>query len=167
MYYFSLDSEDYTCYPDEKEILLQAGLIFDVVSIHEESVKKGSLDKITIIKLRTSERKIKNYNRCSLIKLLVPFIFYFIWIFQYVIFKNWPGQKNREEFFEKKVYTDKTIKILEITSWTYIIIFNIGNIININDYKWFKNKLILASVVSYFIAQVIFQVLVHLTYKYK
>lgn len=167
MYYFSLDSEDYTCYPDEKEILLQAGLIFDVVSIHEESVKKGSLDKITIIKLRTSERKIKNYNRCSLIKLLVPFIFYFIWIFQYVIFKNWPGQKNREEFFENKVYTDKTIKILEITSWTYIIIFNIGNIVNINDYKWFKNKLILASVVSYFIAQVIFQVLVHLTYKYK
>ena len=167
MYYFSLDSEDYTCYPDEKEILLQAGLIFDVVSIHEESVKKGSLDKITIIKLRTSERKIKNYNRCSLIKLLVPFIFYFIWIFQYVIFKNWPGQKNREEFFENKVYTDKTIKILEITSWTYIIIFNIGNIININDYKWFKNKLILASVVSYFIAQVIFQVLVYLTYKYK
>ena len=81
MYYFSLDSEDYTCYPDEKEILLQAGLIFDVVSIHEESVKKGSLDKITIIKLRTSERKIKNYNRCSTIKLLVPFIFYFIWTF--------------------------------------------------------------------------------------
>ena len=81
MYYFSLDSEDYTCYPDEKEILLQAGLIFDVVSIHEESVKKGSLDKITIIKLRTSERKIKNYNRCSKIKLLFPFIFYFIWIF--------------------------------------------------------------------------------------
>ena len=29
-HYFSLDTKDYSCYPEEQEILLQAGLIFNV-----------------------------------------------------------------------------------------------------------------------------------------
>ena len=31
-YYISLDKEDYSVYPDEKEILLQAGLMAEVKS---------------------------------------------------------------------------------------------------------------------------------------
>jgi hypothetical protein len=31
--YFSLDSEKYSCYPDEKEILLQAGIMTEIESI--------------------------------------------------------------------------------------------------------------------------------------
>jgi len=35
----NLDSDDYTCYPDEKEVLLQAGLTAEVVKVEVETNK--------------------------------------------------------------------------------------------------------------------------------
>lgn len=32
-HYFSLDSESYTPYPDEQEILLQAGLVGELINV--------------------------------------------------------------------------------------------------------------------------------------
>ena len=55
-HYFSLDTTEFTNYPEEKEILLQAGLIFQFVSIEQ------GLD-ITIINLKTSEAMIRNFKR--------------------------------------------------------------------------------------------------------
>jgi hypothetical protein len=39
-HYISLDREDYTCYPDEKEILLQAGITGQIDTI-ESTNEKG------------------------------------------------------------------------------------------------------------------------------
>lgn len=50
-YYFYLDSSDYTCYPDEKEILLQSGLKFKLKSVEYEKEKD-----LIIVSLYTSER---------------------------------------------------------------------------------------------------------------
>ena len=38
-HYVSLDREEFTCYPDEKEVLLQAGLTAEVQSIETEDWK--------------------------------------------------------------------------------------------------------------------------------
>ena len=35
-HYFSLDTDQYSCYPDEKEILLQAGIIAKILRIDFE-----------------------------------------------------------------------------------------------------------------------------------
>ena len=56
-YYFSLDSKDYSNYPEENEILLQAGLIFEyhghsVINLTQETT-------ITEIYLSTSEKLVK------------------------------------------------------------------------------------------------------------
>ena len=53
-YYFALDSDKYTVYPDEQEILLQAGLVFQIVSVREEGY-------LTVIEMRSSEKKIDAY----------------------------------------------------------------------------------------------------------
>jgi hypothetical protein len=34
-YYINLNRDDYTCYPEEKEILLEAGLTAQIVSVEE------------------------------------------------------------------------------------------------------------------------------------
>ena len=33
MFYFQLDSDDYSIYPDEKEVLLDTGMRFDIIKI--------------------------------------------------------------------------------------------------------------------------------------
>lgn len=54
-HYFSLDSSEYTLYPDEEEVLLQAGLIVQVDEVQEE---KG----MTIFQVHTSEKLMaRNY----------------------------------------------------------------------------------------------------------
>ena len=49
-YYFCLDKEEYTLYPYEKEVLLQAGLIAKV-----ESVEVSEEGKLTTFKLFISD----------------------------------------------------------------------------------------------------------------
>ena len=51
-YYFTLDSKDFTAYPEEQEILIQAGLKFKLESI----IDNQSLMGLTIVNLKTSER---------------------------------------------------------------------------------------------------------------
>lgn len=53
-----LDNPEYTCYPEEKEILLQAGLVLKVVS-YEYDEK----DNLWIIHLKTSEKIVKRHER--------------------------------------------------------------------------------------------------------
>ena len=50
-HYFSLDSAQFTLYPDEQEILLQAGLITNVIDVKEEG-------EMTVFELTTSEKLI-------------------------------------------------------------------------------------------------------------
>ena len=40
-FYISLDRDDYTCYPDEREILLQAGISARVESVEYETTPRG------------------------------------------------------------------------------------------------------------------------------
>ena len=53
-HYVSLDRDDITCYPDEMEILLQAGLSAKVNDVKE--IEEESGDRITIIDLYISEK---------------------------------------------------------------------------------------------------------------
>ena len=48
-HYFQLDSTQFTLYPDEQEILLQAGTKAKVIEVTEE-------DEMTVFKLATSEK---------------------------------------------------------------------------------------------------------------
>ena len=48
-----MNRSDYTCYPDEREILLQAGLIAEVISVKKEY--KDGWDPVTIFDLKISE----------------------------------------------------------------------------------------------------------------
>jgi hypothetical protein len=50
-HYFSLDSHKFTCYPDEREILLQAGLLFVI-----DEIKKD--EELTVIEMHSSEKMI-------------------------------------------------------------------------------------------------------------
>ena len=52
-YYFSLDTKDYTQFPDEKEILLQTGLIFKIKSIETKQLTEET--EITVVTLYTNE----------------------------------------------------------------------------------------------------------------
>lgn len=52
-YYFSLDNKDYTQYPEEKEILLQTGLIFKIESIDVKQLTEAT--EITVVTLQTNE----------------------------------------------------------------------------------------------------------------
>ena len=55
-HYFSLDTQDYSNYPEEQEILLQAGLIFEFESKEETA-------DLTIVKLKSSEALVKKHDR--------------------------------------------------------------------------------------------------------
>lgn len=55
-HYVLLDKDYYTCYPDEKEILLQAGLSATVIKVEKE--RYGN-DVITVFHLHFSESLVK------------------------------------------------------------------------------------------------------------
>lgn len=56
LYYMMLDKEDYTCYPDEKEVILQAGLIAKI-----RSVEYDQTQELTTFNLYISEKMIKRH----------------------------------------------------------------------------------------------------------
>ena len=41
MLYVNLNREDYSCYSDEQEVLLQAGLSFKLLSVEKQTMGKG------------------------------------------------------------------------------------------------------------------------------
>lgn len=57
--YISLDRPDYTAYPDEQELILQAGIICKVVSV---STEKQMSDTITVFRLKTSEKMVRRHE---------------------------------------------------------------------------------------------------------
>ena len=73
-HYFSLDTIDYSCYPSEREILLQAGLIFKVQKVEEE-------DDLTIIHLYTSEKNVRTHERRHVMAFVIPLAAYLVPIF--------------------------------------------------------------------------------------
>ena len=69
-HYFSLDSSNYTLYPDEQEILLQAGLSTKVIRCEEHK-------NITIFELSTSESLIRwghIFEKCSVVFPLLAYV---------------------------------------------------------------------------------------------
>lgn len=54
-YYFCLDKQDYTLYDDEKEVLLQAGLVGKITNIKLISDDNGD---VTIFKLFISDKMV-------------------------------------------------------------------------------------------------------------
>ena len=70
-YYFSLDQPEYSNYPNEREILLQAGLIFKFEKIEDDVDMK-------IIYLSTSESMIKKHNRRKSLIFYVPFACFYL-----------------------------------------------------------------------------------------
>lgn len=65
-HYFCMDLPDYTCFPDEKEILLQSGLIFNL----ERVVKDPRMNKIY---LSSSEKQIRRHKCRRNFIFIIPF----------------------------------------------------------------------------------------------
>ena len=72
LYYICLDRHDYSVYPDEKEILLEAGLIAEVKSFVEIEDNHG---KLTMFNLHISDKMVKKYKMRRQLVLIVPLIF--------------------------------------------------------------------------------------------
>ena len=69
-YYFCLDNPDFTNYPDEQEVLLQAGLIFTVKEIVQID------DDLMEVKLETSEKMIHTHQAWQRRRHIIPFVSY-------------------------------------------------------------------------------------------
>lgn len=65
-HYFSLDTDQYTLYPDENEILLRAGMVAKLTGFHTEkctfynmATRREEEKDVTVFDLYTSEKMIK------------------------------------------------------------------------------------------------------------
>ena len=75
-HYFSLNTAEFTLYPEEKEILLQAGIVGRVVKY--EKVKD-----LNIFHIKISERWVLLITYMKTVAFWLPFIFFAIGIFYY------------------------------------------------------------------------------------
>ena len=119
-HYFSLDTNSYSNYPDEQEILLQAGLIFEFESKHETA-------DLTIIKLKSSESLVRRHNRKQSLLILTPFLVYFLTqVYISIFVMNWTHLSLNLEFGLhglNAVYTSiYTILILFIYASFHVLI---------------------------------------------
>jgi hypothetical protein len=74
-HFICLDRADYSNYPNEKEVLLQAGITATVLSVKSELVMA---DKITIFEVEVSEKDLKDYKTKQYLMMLLPLFMYFI-----------------------------------------------------------------------------------------
>ena len=74
--YISLDRSDYSFYIDEKEILLQAGLQAQVMSIEQRDIPVGNY---TQFELYISDKMIKSQNLQSILTQLIPTVSFCLW----------------------------------------------------------------------------------------
>jgi hypothetical protein len=72
-YYICLDREDYTIYLDEKEVLLQAGLIAEIKGYEMLSDEHGEL---TIFNLYVSDKMVSKEKRKRTLDFMIPLIIY-------------------------------------------------------------------------------------------
>ena len=70
-----MDRSEYTCYPLEREILLQAGISAKVEFSYEKSVNGESF---TVFYLYISEELVKNSKRRAKLLIIIPFIVFFV-----------------------------------------------------------------------------------------
>ena len=70
-HYFSLDSPQFTLYPDEQEILLQAGIRAKVIDFHEKNGMK-------VFSLYTSEKMIRRRHIINLFSFYMPTLVFFV-----------------------------------------------------------------------------------------
>ena len=73
-HYVSLDTDKFTCYPEEKEILLQAGLTAKLKGYKEEIAYD---ETIHIFDLYISESMVYWQRKLNLSMFIIPFIIYF------------------------------------------------------------------------------------------
>ena len=73
-YFISLDRDDYTAYPDEKEILMQAGLSSKVVSYQEETLNSGK--KLTTFHLQINDDLIRRQLLRRRFQFIIPVLFF-------------------------------------------------------------------------------------------
>ena len=70
-YYICLDREEYTVYPHEKEVLLQAGLVAEIKSVSRTEDKFGEW---VVFNLLISDRAIDLQSKVRLLILVIPSI---------------------------------------------------------------------------------------------
>ena len=70
-HYFSLDSEEYTLYTDEQEILLQAGLPAKILSFDYEK-------NLIVFNLYVSEKMIRRRKQALRTSFIVPILTFFL-----------------------------------------------------------------------------------------
>ena len=68
-YYICLDREDYTVYIEEKEVLLQAGLVAKVESVEYKQDKK-----LTIFNLFVSDKLVEREKRKRSLDFILPIL---------------------------------------------------------------------------------------------
>ena len=73
-HYICLDRPDYTCYPEEREVLLQAGISAKVEFTYQQKYN-GKI--YTVFNVYISEKQIRSYKRRAALKFMVPFLVFF------------------------------------------------------------------------------------------
>lgn len=73
-HYICLDKSDYTCYPFESEILLQAGISAKVEFSYEKSVNG---EPFTVFNLYISEEQVNYFKRKKKLMIIIPASIYF------------------------------------------------------------------------------------------
>ena len=73
-HYICLDRSDYTCYPLEREILLQAGISARVEFSYEKSVNG---EPFTVFNLYISEEQVQYFKLKTKLMIIIPFLVYF------------------------------------------------------------------------------------------
>jgi hypothetical protein len=92
----NLNRPEFTCYPEEKEILLQAGLIAKVISITYEPI---GADKIAVFELNITEGRQRINKLRDILLFVVPISLFFIGVYAEDIY--------RSKYFEEKPYGPK------------------------------------------------------------
>ena len=77
MLYVNLNREDYSCYSDEQEVLLQAGLSFKLLSVEKQTMGRGPTEQtLTVFNLYISDASVNSKKRWRKLHYLLPFILY-------------------------------------------------------------------------------------------
>ena len=74
-HYISLDRFDYTSYPEEREVLLQAGISAKLEFVYKEKIN-GELFTVFVVYIQ--EKLVNSQQRQRTLEFIIPFSVYFV-----------------------------------------------------------------------------------------
>ena len=121
-HYVFLDSEEYTSYPDEQEVLVQAGLTARVTLVSQMSY---GAEEITAFDLYISERMIKKSKIRQSLLLIIPFLLLSIYqILNYLLVLDYDEYVDDENCTKIKYLTNITLHQSVCLALFFMVLFS-------------------------------------------